>query len=98
MEWTDKTKMIQLGKDQGNTKAFQEFVLEHINEFDSQAWDMFIEISDVNIKQMIEDKAYWKQIYPHLKKVNCEDSKFGFRTRFRIALSRAICEERLLLS
>lgn len=99
MEWDLKTKMIQLGnkRDQSpeDKAEFHKFVLENINTFDGQAWDMFVNLNDLLIDQMKEDINYWTAVYNHIKAVDCNDDKFGFRSGMRIALIQTICEDEL---
>ena len=56
MEWENKTKMVQLGIQTHNSdeakKEFQNFVLENINSFDGQAWDMFCNLVDLIVDEM----------------------------------------------
>lgn len=102
MDWENKTKMVQLGNQRHKSdeakKEFQNFVLENVKSFDAQAWDMFCNLNDLIIDEMKVDIEYWKQIYKHIKSVDCNDEKFGFRSGMRIAFIQTICEDELLLS
>lgn len=102
MEWENKTKMIQLGnqryKSDEAKKTFQNFVLENVNSFDGQAWDMFCNLVDLIVDEMKKDLEFWKQVYPKIKDVDCNDEKFGFRSGMRIAMIQTICEDELSLS
>jgi len=46
MDWDSKVEMVDLMRkseyDESGTDIFQEYVLDHIKEFDEQAWDMLI--------------------------------------------------------
>ena len=79
-------------------KEFQNFVLENINAFDRQAWDMFCNLVDLIVDEMKKDLEFWKQVYPKIKDVDCNDVKFGFRTGMRIAMIQTICKDKLSLS
>ena len=102
MEWENKTKMVQLGIQTHNSdeakKEFQNFVLENINSFDGQAWDMFCNLVDLIVDEMKKDLEFWKQVYPKIKDVDCNAEKFGFSTRMRIAMIQTICKDKLSLS
>jgi hypothetical protein len=101
MEWDDKTKMIQLGNKRDESiedkKEFQDFVLKHVSTFDEQAWSMFVELTDLIPDEMKNDIDYWKQIYQHVIKVDCNNEHFNFRTGMRIAFIQTICEDELKL-
>ena len=83
MEWDNKVKMIQLGNKRHNNQEskveFQKFVLDNIDSFDGQAWDMFCNIVDLVIDDMknvdrweYETKdEFWKQVYTKIKNVDC---------------------------
>ena len=102
MEWENKTKMVQLGnqryKSDEAKKEFQNFVLENINSFDGQAWDMFCNLVDLIVDEMKKDLEFWKQVYAKIKYVDCNDEKFGLRSGMRIAMIQTICEDELSLS
>ena len=101
MEWEDKTKMIKLGnqiyKGDQEKKEFQDYVLEHLEDFDNQAWDMFVTIVQIVIDEMKVDIDFWMKIWSKLKDIDCNDEKFGFRSGMRLALIQTICEDELLL-
>ena len=101
MEWDNKVKMIQLGNkrhtNQESKVEFQKFVLDNIDSFDGQAWDMFCNIVDLVIDDMKNDLEFWKQVYTKIKNVDCKDEKFGFRSSMRIAAIQTICEDELLI-
>jgi hypothetical protein len=79
-------------------KEFQNFVLENVNSFDGQAWDMFCNLVDLIVDEMKKDLEFWKQVYAKIKYVDCNDEKFGFRTGMRIAMIQTICKDKLSLS
>jgi hypothetical protein len=89
--------MIQLGNQRYNSeeskKEFQSYVLENIKSFDSQAWDMFVELNDLILDDMKKDLDYWKEIYNYVIKIDCNDETFGFIAGMRIAFIQTICED-----
>jgi hypothetical protein len=102
MEWESKTKMIQLGnqryKSEEAKKKFQKFVIENMETFDGQSWDMFCNLVDLIVDEMKTDLDFWKQVYQKIKDVDCNDEKFGLRSGMRIAMIQTICENELSLS
>lgn len=102
MEWENKTEMTKLGnvhtKNEENRKKFQDFVLEHIDTFDNQAWDMFSQLTFINPDEMVTDVDFWAQVYARIKDVDCNVATFGFSSGMRIALIQTICEDVLLLN
>ena len=102
MEWGNKVKMTQLGNQRHDSEEakndFQNFVLENIDSFDGQAWDMFCNLVDLIIDEMKQDADFWKQVYSKIKDVDCNDESFGFRSGMRIAMIQTICEDELAFS
>lgn len=101
MDWEKKVQMVQLGNANTDSpeamKAFQDYTLEHMKEFDGQAWDMYANLVFINPDDMKKDVEYWTKVYELLKDVDCNDEKFGFRTGMRIAMIQTICEDELKL-
>lgn len=96
ISWEDKTNMIRLGNAMnsgGSKEEFQKFVLGKVATFDGQAWDMFASTVQIMPQEMEQDIAFWKEVYRFIRTVDCNDSKFGFRSGMRIAVIQTICEE-----
>lgn len=99
MEWTDKVKMVNLGNKRDESEEtkleFQKFVLDNIDSFDSQAWDMFSNLVDLIIDDMKKDIEFWKQIYSKIKDLDTfySNNNLDLRTSMRIAFIHTICEE-----
>lgn len=104
MEWNKKVEMIQLGNKRHDSdeakNEFKKFVLDNLDSFDGQAWDMFCNLVDLTIEEMKKDIEFWKQVYGKIKDVDCNDESFslGLRSGMRIALIQTICEDKFLLS
>jgi hypothetical protein len=102
MEWDKKVKMIQLGNQRHNSEEskmeFQKFVLENLDLFDGQAWDMFCNLVDLIIDDMKQDIKFWEKVYHKIKIVDCSSDKFGFRSAMRIAMIQTICEDEFSFS
>ena len=100
MEWDQKVKMVQLGSQRHNSdeakKEFQKFVVQNIDSFDGQSWDMFCNIIDLVVSEMKVDFYFWADVYKRIKNVDCADEKFGLRSGMRIAMIQTICQEELL--
>jgi len=100
MEWDSKVEMVKLGNQNGTPegmKAFQDYTLGIINEFDDQAWDMFSNLIILDPKQMGVDIDYWTKVYELIKDIDCNNESFGFRSSMRIAMIQTICEDELKL-
>ena len=105
MEWEDKTTMVKLGNqmnsdttpDPEKVKAFQDFVLGKINDFDAQAMDMFITIIELIPEDIKKNINFYLPVYDKLKAM-LEDTEisFGFRTSLRLAMFEAIVEETVI--
>lgn len=102
MEWENKIKMVQLGNQRYNSdeskKEFQNFVLENIDSFDGQAWDMFCNLVDLIVDEMKQDLGFWEQVYNRIKDVDSYDKKFGFRSGMRISMIQTICKDEMSMS
>lgn len=100
MDWNNKVKLVQLGNRIKNTeedrKIFYLFVIEHVNDFDDQAWDMFANQINISVPQMEHDKWFWKQIIDKILLVNPEQSShFTTRGAIRILSLQALLQEQL---
>lgn len=104
MNWESKVKLIQLGNKMNSTekdedkKEFQVFVLNELEKFDSQAFDMFSNIVILDSREMVHDIKFWTKVYEKIKHIDCNSSKFSFSSAMRIAMIQQICESKLNLS
>jgi hypothetical protein len=102
MEWEEKTQMVQLGncqhQDENSKIAFQDFVTANVERFDAQAWDMFVNLTDLDVVQMRSDIEHWSKLYKHIKYWDTKDDKVALRTAVRLAAMQTICEEELGLT
>jgi len=102
MEWEDKTTMVKLGNqmnsdttpDPEKVKAFQDFVLGKINDFDAQAMDMFITIIELIPDEIKKNIEFYLPVYDKLKEM-LEDTEisFGFRSAMRLSMFEVLIEE-----
>jgi len=98
MEWDKKVEMIRLGNkaiDKDSRAELHKFVLEHINTFDEQAWDMLLTTTELIEDDMREDIAFYEQLYPIANTFNDSGHKLGLRSAMRLALLLTIYDERL---
>jgi len=98
MEWENKIKMVQLGNKARNSEdkvEFQNFVLEHVETFDEQAFDMLFNLIELIPDEMRQDVKFYTKLYPKTKGLDYD--KFGMRAGMRLALLNTICEEKLNL-
>lgn len=101
MNWELKTEMVKLGNQvnsEESRKQFQEFVLNNVDSFDGQAWDMFSMLTNIVLSEMKLDIEYWTEIYKRLKNVDCNTDGFGLASGFRIAMLQNVCEDELKLN
>lgn len=97
MDWLEKVKLVTLGNDIDDSEEsktnFKKQVLEQLNNFDNQAWDMFITVISINRDEIKADANFWKQIYSKSKELDLSCENFGFRAAMRIAMIQTVCEE-----
>jgi hypothetical protein len=102
MEWEDKTTMVKLGNqmnsdttpDPEKVKAFQDFVLGKINDFDAQAMDMFITIIELDPDEIKKDIKFYLPIYDKLQEMlKNPDINFGLRSAMRLSMLEVLVEE-----
>lgn len=87
MEWNKKTELVklcnQLDSTKESRKAFFEYVLSVVDEFDYQAWDMFFEGVNIIPQEMTENVEYWDILIPKIEAIDLKDAHFGARTAIR---------------
>lgn len=66
MLWDDKIEMCTLGADPNNLKKFQDFVIKHIESFDSQAWTMFLSLITLTFQEVKKQILFYEKIRPQL--------------------------------
>lgn len=98
MEWNLKVKMSELANDKENKNNFYDFVVEHINSFDTQAWEIFSECVTIIPEEMEVDINFWEKVYEAINKADDIIDKGDVRTRMRIGIIKSICEEELKIS
>lgn len=102
MDWELKKDLVRLGNcnrvSDESKNEFQSFVLNNIDKFDLQSWDMFVMVADLIVDEMKTDIKFWKEVFKRAHKLDCNDERFGFRSGMRIALLQTICEDELKLT
>ncbi len=100
MTWEEKTEMIQLAnnvKDQQSRRKFLKYVIDHIANFDIQAYDMFITalaLNEIELEPELHEK-----IYPFIKDLSEKgNSEISLRTALRLEMYIGICEKDLKIS
>lgn len=53
-------------------KEFENFILNHIQEFDDESWNILFCSIDITIKGMKENIGFWESIYPILENIDIE--------------------------
>jgi hypothetical protein len=93
MDWELKKQMAELADK--NKEEFQRFVLEHINDFDTQAWGIFIESISIIPDEMKEDIDFWDVVNIAINKSEETIREGDIRTLIRVAIIQSICEDEL---
>lgn len=99
MEWCDKVKLIQLGniaKNTGDKTEFHGFILDHIGNFDNQAFEMLFQLIELIPQDMKKDIEFYKKLYPITCKIDM--NKYDIISSMRLALLNTICEEEFNIS
>lgn len=98
MEWESKVELVRLGNQRHNSveskEKFYNFVLEKINTFDTQAWDMFCNLVDLIADEIKGNPDFWTQVYNKIKDIDCNEG-FGFRSAARISIIQTMCKDLL---
>lgn len=97
MEWKNKIEIIRLGNEGKKSFAFNdeyhEFVLEHIDEFDGQAIDMFITSETLTKENIIANKEFFKIVNEKFKermKSKMISNEISLRADIRVGLLEQI--------
>lgn len=95
MEWEKKTEMIRLNRSEENPCIWQNYVRLHVDEFDAQAWDMFITIAELIPEDMLTYRDFWTFMYGKIHEHKVNEIELSLRTAMRFSMLEAICEESL---
>lgn len=99
MEWDLKVQMVKLGNQMNGSdntigeqkeKEFQNLVLLHINDFDSQAWDMFMNIVEIIPEKMEPHKEFWQKVFNQISKIESLEN-IGTRAAIRMEFLLLTC-------
>lgn len=96
MGWSDKQTLIRLSNSvrQGKKKReFHQFVLDKIETFDSQGFDLLFNVLEVKPEKMAKHLSFYNALYPKIK--NLDQEKIGFRGSMRMLSIKNICNEHL---
>jgi len=100
MTWEDKEEMIRLCNEGKKSFAFNnkyhEFVLKHINEFNGQAIDMFINNETLTMENIIANKEFFRTVnekFKELMKSETISNQISFRGDVRIGLLETFLNE-----
>ena len=98
MTWEEKVEMIELANNVYNKESRQKFlkyVTEHIQKFDSQAYDMFITSMSFVPEEMKEDVEYHKIIFPYINNFINNNVDIKIIPSFRLLIYVEICKKDL---
>ena len=97
MKWEQKIELVKLGNQRNNNeethKIFLNYVLQHVTDFDLQAWDMFSNLVEITFDKMKEDIDFWKEIYPYMNRDKFADNNLNFRSSLRLFMIIEIMED-----
>lgn len=96
MEWEDKVKLVTLSNNATDVESrykFQDYVLENIDKFDSQAYDMFLNGIELIPEEMQSDISFYKRLYPKIKELDIKG--ISLRSQLRLEVLRGIYREKL---
>lgn len=66
MEWTQKVEMVEASNN-GDFNLFKDKVMDGLNTFDGQAWDMFFNCIELLESNMVNHKEFYVQVYRAMK-------------------------------
>ncbi len=92
LSWDDKTMLCRLSNnacDKESRGAFLDFVVSHMDNFDSQAWDMFFTGVGLVESEMAEHKEHHKKISEKAK----SQKSSSYATALRMALYENLTQE-----
>lgn len=85
MNWDKKTQLVKLGNnanDKESRKAFLDYVITNIDDFDEQDWDMFFTSIELIQSNIDEHTEIHKVIQDKVQEMQSD----SFRTAMRMAL------------
>lgn len=90
MNWEKKVALCN-AINNDDTEALRKVVLDNIESFDAQSWDMFAE---AELGNDIESVEFYKKVLPYLHNVSTEIfCQIGFRGKMRLSLIEHIISE-----
>jgi hypothetical protein len=95
MDWEKKTEMIRLHNTEENPHIWQNYARLYVDEFDAQAWDMFINLVSLVPDDMRKSKEFYAFMYEKLHEHKINEIELSFRSALRFSMLEAICEEEL---
>ena len=90
MTWEEKTEMVKLGntkKDKESREKFYNYVLQHIDNFELQDWDMLIHCINLIPEELKEDKWIVMKIWENLQnQIDKLSNTLSFRSAVRFRM------------
>jgi hypothetical protein len=96
MNWNLKKEMAELAD--SSEDNFQAFVLQHINDFDPQAWSIFVNCVALVPDEMKKNIDFWDAVNTVIHQSEETIQKTDMKTIIRITFIQSICEEELGLN
>lgn len=88
MKWEDKVKLIELSEQESKVD-FLEYVISKLDEFDTQALEMFITRIELGEESILENIDLHLKIYEEIKDETVSD----LRTSLRFAVYEMVMED-----
>ena len=92
ISWEQKREMLTLSNN-GKTKEFLQFIVDNMDQFDEQAWDMAITAIDISPVGIDKYQNHYIKIYERTKGMR---ESFSYVTNLRLALLNGYCKSSLL--
>lgn len=96
MEWNKKVEMVKLSNSANSIesrKKFYSYVMENLDEFDEQAFDILINAIELIPTQLKEDIEFCKVLYSKFQEH--QFNELSIRNALRIEMFKLICENDL---
>lgn len=86
MEWEKKVEMCNLGQ-ADDLEPFKELVIQNIDAFDIQAWDMFITVFSIEEGNIKKHGGFLKNLLPRLEGFDQEHGNtLSMRSNIRLGI------------
>lgn len=86
MEWEAKIEMCRLGQED-DLEPFKQYVTQHIDSLDVQAWDMFITVMSISVESVQKHGKFLQDLRQKLGLFDHEHgNSLSMRTNVRLGM------------